>query len=438
MCLCGPLLLCASADAAAPAPALFKDGERVCFIGDSITHGNLDESDYHEFIYLYYLTRFPERKITIFDRGLSGDTSWGTFRRFEKDIAPCKATVSTLMLGMNDVNRSLYGSSPKCSPAIQAKRDARLKLYRDHMAKLCKKVADSGSRLVLFTPSTFDQTSHSPGGASKRSLARPRTNDGLLVFSDACRKLAEEFGSPVVDMNAEMLRIAAERQQTDLFFSLQPRDRIHPDVNGAFVMAYLFLTAQNAPAVVSTVVLDVAQKNALLQERCEVGELALAEDSAGFVLTAEALPFPTDEVGPFGLRIVPFMKELNRETLRVKGLKPGAYALKIDGKVVGHYDAASLAEGINLAENSQTPQHQQAAKVAAVNRQRDNLSCKLRGMALIDFKSLARFTGDKDDPAQLRAFFDKMLVSMEGKSWHPFYVMQFNMYMKTKPQEAKS
>ena len=146
LCGClGALVLSAIVDAAA-SPALFKDGERVCFIGDSITHGDYDRSDYHEFIYLYYLTRFPDRKITIFDRGISGDTSWGTVRRYDQDIAPCKATVSTIMLGMNDVNRGLYGSSPKCSPEIQAKREHLLNLAMRDIRRLRREIdgADGG------------------------------------------------------------------------------------------------------------------------------------------------------------------------------------------------------------------------------------------------------------------------------------------------------
>lgn len=418
-------------------PALFADGERVCFIGDSITHGNYDESDYHEFIYLYYLTRFPERRITIFDRGISGENAGGTVARFAEEIAPCKATVCTIMLGMNDVDRDLYGSSPTCSPETQAQRNAKLKLYREQMEKLCKLVAGTGSRLVIFTPSPFDQTSDSPGGPGSRSPDKPRVNDGLMHFADSCRTLAENLGAPLVDMNGGMLRVAAEQQKTNPFFSLQPKDRTHPDVNGAFIMAYLFLKAQNAPAAVSTVVLDAGAGKLVQNERCKVGELVIGEDSASFVLTAEALPFPTDEIGAWGLRLVPFMEDLNQETFRVKRLKPGAYALKIDGGVVGQYDASELADGINLAGNSLTPQHRQAAKVAAVNMQRDNLSCKLRGIALVDFKTLNRLGTDKADMAKVNAYLEKALAGMEGETWHPFMKTQFANYLKDKPQAGK-
>ena len=45
----------------------FKDGDRVCFIGDSITHGG----SYHSNVYLYYLTRFPDREFRVWNKGIS-------------------------------------------------------------------------------------------------------------------------------------------------------------------------------------------------------------------------------------------------------------------------------------------------------------------------------------------------------------------------------
>ncbi|MBT5606698.1 MAG: hypothetical protein HN742_20450 [Lentisphaerae bacterium] len=418
------------------ATPLFEDGERVGFIGDSITHGDANESDYHEFVHLYYLTRFPDREITVFDRGISGDTAQGTVRRFDGDIAPCNPTVCTVMLGMNDVGRSLYGSSTTCAPEVQAKRDAKLHLYGEQMDKLCKQIAGIGSRIVLFTPSPFDQISLSRG-PDHLEPARPRVNDGLLKCADHCRTLAERFDAALVDMNTGVLRVLEEQHRVDPTFSFYDTRRVHPDTRGHFVMAYLFLTAQGAPAVVSSVKIDAAGRTVVEQTNCTVTELTTGDTSVQFTVKANALPFPTDEVGPLGVRLVPFTDELNREALCVTGLQSGAYALKIDEEEVGHYEARDLADGINLAKNRETPQYQQAVHVATVNRKRGDLSCRLRGMALIELKSLRHFEGDRTDMAQMTAFLDKQLAAMEGKPWHGFYKKQFADYIEGKPHEAE-
>ena len=44
----------------------FEEGERVVFVGNSITHGG----HYHSFIWLYYMTRFPDKPITIMNAGI--------------------------------------------------------------------------------------------------------------------------------------------------------------------------------------------------------------------------------------------------------------------------------------------------------------------------------------------------------------------------------
>ena len=54
------LALACPALSSAPEPkadghALFRDGDRVCLIGDSITHSGT----FHSHIFLYYATRFP-------------------------------------------------------------------------------------------------------------------------------------------------------------------------------------------------------------------------------------------------------------------------------------------------------------------------------------------------------------------------------------------
>ena len=69
----------ANVKGALPVP-MFQDGERVCFVGDSITHGG----GYHSFVYLYYLTRYPAREIRIWNKGISGDQTYHVLQRFDQ------------------------------------------------------------------------------------------------------------------------------------------------------------------------------------------------------------------------------------------------------------------------------------------------------------------------------------------------------------------
>ena len=63
---------------------------------------------------------------------------------------------------------------------------------------------------------------------------------------------------------------------------------------------------------------------------------------------------------------------MDREELKVTGLKPGRYALKIDGENSGAYDAAALGKGVNLA-TADTPMLRQALDVHALTLQHANI-----------------------------------------------------------------
>jgi len=89
--------LCASAEPYMP--DVFKSGETILFIGDSITHGgrNADMNHYlgHGYaaeISMRYLGYRPNMKLEFANRGDSGDTSRGLVRRWGWDAFPYSAS----------------------------------------------------------------------------------------------------------------------------------------------------------------------------------------------------------------------------------------------------------------------------------------------------------------------------------------------------------
>ena len=82
----------------------FEEGERVVFVGNSITHGG----HYHSFIWLYYMTRFPDKPITIMNAGIGGESAWDMKDRLDYDVFNRKPTYVTLTFGMNDTGYDIY------------------------------------------------------------------------------------------------------------------------------------------------------------------------------------------------------------------------------------------------------------------------------------------------------------------------------------------
>lgn len=342
-------LLALSAIAEAPK---FKDGDRICFIGDSITH----QGGYHTQLLLFYVTRFPQMRLETWNRGFAGDSAAGGVKRYAWDIAPLKPTVATIMLGMNDVGRQLYAED-KTGPQVEAQRRKAIDARNANMGKLAALLAKDGTRIIFITPSLYDQT------GNQKSEKLFGVNDALKACAEADRKLAVQYQAGLVDFNGPMEAINKAGQAKDTGFTIVGPDRVHPGPVGHLLMTYLFLKEQGISPTVADMEIDATRNAVLKQGNCEISKLSAAGGAVSFTCLEKALPFPVDPTSEKVLNLVPFTKELNQETLKVSGLSEGGYELLIDGKPVLKTNAAALKSGINLATVTNTPQYQQALNV---------------------------------------------------------------------------
>ncbi|MEZ0276020.1 MAG: GDSL-type esterase/lipase family protein, partial [Roseimicrobium sp.] len=113
------------------APKPFADGDTVCFLGDSITHGG----NWHRYIELFYVSRFPERKVNIVNCGIGGDRADGALKRLDWDVLVHQPTVIVIMLGMNDIGHANY-DGPNPTPQMLTAREQSITAYRTNMTAL--------------------------------------------------------------------------------------------------------------------------------------------------------------------------------------------------------------------------------------------------------------------------------------------------------------
>ncbi|RYZ93957.1 MAG: hypothetical protein EOP47_28785, partial [Sphingobacteriaceae bacterium] len=103
----------------------FKANDRVMFLGNSITHGGR----YHNYIWLYYMTRFPDLRFTILNGGVAGDVISNINNRLEEDIFSKKPNIINLSFGMNDSGYFQYamGDAVKVSDRLVFQCDSTFK-----------------------------------------------------------------------------------------------------------------------------------------------------------------------------------------------------------------------------------------------------------------------------------------------------------------------
>jgi len=384
---------------------VFRDGDRVCFLGDSITH----TGSYHGMICDYYLTRFPDRTIRFVNAGVAGDSAGGAMGRLQEDVFSKTPTVVVVMLGMNDVGRGNYVAEPT-EKQLKAQA-ASLKWHQANMDKLLGRIKSEipAIRLALMTPSPFDQTC-----VNDRNNNRPGCNDALATCGKMARELAPKYQAEVIDLHGPMTALNREQQKADPRYTLIGPDRVHPRLPGNFTMAYFFLKGQGVPSLVSNVELDAASGKVIQAENADVSGIKPTNGGWTFTVTEKALPFPVPEGARGMLELIPVEQELNQQTIRVKALAEGTHVLSIDGKIVATHTAAEWAAGINLALNRDTPQVKQAENVAKINEKRRRTEARLRGYASVRW-FLRHRRIDPDDLAAVREFAE---TKMNKNGWY--------------------
>lgn len=371
-----------------PRPEPFRSGDRWAAVGDSITHGGA----YLRSVYLFHVLRRPDHPFDLMNAGLSGDTAAGALRRLDRDILLGKPTAATVMLGMNDIDLGLYQPGGSMSAQI-----ARIDACTANLKTLVQKLQRHGVRVTLLSSSPYDQTAVIAGAGEPAAAGDVGPNGGLRILSRRVRKLATALGCAYIDVHGPLTRINREAQRLDPGFTLIGRDRVHPGESGHLVIAAQILEAQGFGPLVARIGVNAQSQRA---EECvdsQVSELEVGADRVAFVGAEKCLPFPVPPAARRGAELAQFNLVLNEEILRVRHLAAGEWALEIDGQPCGRFDAAALAEGVNLATIDATPQRRQAEAVAALADRRHTLeSGSLRTIALVESLVRGAATGDVD------------------------------------------
>ncbi|MEY3629643.1 MAG: hypothetical protein RLY91_1409, partial [Pseudomonadota bacterium] len=80
------------------APLAFKHGDRVVWLGDSITAAYT----YGRYIETFFLLRRPDLDLTFFNAGIGGHSALDGLNRLDRDVLVHRPTVVVINFGMND------------------------------------------------------------------------------------------------------------------------------------------------------------------------------------------------------------------------------------------------------------------------------------------------------------------------------------------------
>lgn len=369
-------------DSASQRISKFKDGERVVFLGNSITDGG----HYHSYIWLYYMTRFPNKDVHIYNAGIGGDKVIDMHKRLDSDVFSKNPTTLVITFGMNDSGYMEYNGEE----GAKFGEDKYNETYENYKLLESRLKGATDSKIVMMGGSPYDETAIIEGNSSLKGK-----NDVMQRIVKFQKKAAEENNWEFLDLNKPMTAINRRYQSNDPTFTICGSDRIHPENDGHMVMAYLFLKQQGMEDnIVADFEVDARKRSIVKSTNCEITDIRVNDEVFSFNYKAYSLPYPLDTI-PRGwnatksqadaIKYVPFIEDMNRETIKITGLKSGDYTLLIDGEEIGVWTSVELNSGVNLAVETKTPQYQQALSIMHLNELRWEIERKFRDYAWVQF-----------------------------------------------------
>jgi len=185
-----------------------KNGEKIAFLGDSITQAGARPNGY-----VRLAIRGLESagvKASAIPAGISGHKSNQMLARLERDVLSKNPNWMTLSCGVNDV--------------WHGKRGVNLADYKINITKIVDRCQDAGIKVVLLTSTMI--------GEDKNNA----NNQKLSTYNDFLKELAREKKCLLADLNAGMQSIidaSGDKKNGKLLTS----DGVHMNADGNKMMA---------------------------------------------------------------------------------------------------------------------------------------------------------------------------------------------------------
>ena len=226
----------------------FKDNDRVVFFGDSITHNN----HYIMYIYSYYRKHFPNLNIRFYNSGIAGATLSTGFRFYDEDLKAWNPNVIVMMYGMNDSRR--YYLDVKNKKVREKGINTAFEEYKVNLDKMYHKLINDGFRVILCTPTPYDETNESETPFLKGGESL------IKRYADYVREYATKNNIELIDYHSYVTELARKDK------SMIKPDHIHPTLEvGHIEMARRFLSHQGFELDVTSLSDDYLELDRLTQ-----------------------------------------------------------------------------------------------------------------------------------------------------------------------------
>ncbi len=308
---------------ATPAEPLVRDGDRVVFLGDSITVLHT----WSRLVEVGLRLRHPTWSVTFINAGVGGNTVRDALERLEVDVLTHHPTVVFINFGMNDASYP-DGSADGA--------------FERNMITLLERLKAAKVRQVVWLETTPYDTSLGRGSAFNRH--RVTRIGELLEFT---QKTGEERSIPVVPVNDAVTQAIASWRAAKRVENLMP-DRIHPGPTLFGVMASQVLDTLGVDLSPTKVKVPIV--NGVARAPGVDGGVPWSADRP-LELDLSGAKAPLPFVSAADAKLLDSSNLVSQATLQlaVSGLPPKQRFLVRAGTLeVGRFSGAQLAAGVDV------------------------------------------------------------------------------------------
>jgi lysophospholipase L1-like esterase len=203
-----------------------RDGDRVVFLGDSITQGGARPGGYVTLVKEALAKDKATAGVEVIGAGIGGNKVGDLQRRLERDVLSKKPTIVVIYIGINDVWHSERGQGT-------SKED-----FESGLKDIIQKIRDGGAKVVLCTASVIGEKHD---GTNKM--------DAMLdEYCDISRKVAGETKVQLLDLRKAFLAHAKSHNSDNKESGILTTDRVHLNAAGNQFVAQQMLTALGVAA----------------------------------------------------------------------------------------------------------------------------------------------------------------------------------------------
>lgn len=205
---------------AAEARPLMK-GDRIVFLGDSITQAGAGPNGYISMLRTMLHEKHPDLGLECIGAGISGNKVPDLQKRVERDVIAKKPTIVVIYIGINDV---WHGEKDPARGTDPERFTAGLK-------EVIGKITAAGERVILCTPTLIGEKKNGANSLDAK----------LDQYADLSRGLAKELNLPLCDLRKAFVDYVAANNPTDAEKGILTSDRVHLNAAGNKLVAETML-----------------------------------------------------------------------------------------------------------------------------------------------------------------------------------------------------